>query len=147
MIYIHNRKIGKDYTIEEKLVAGIELFGFEVKSIKQSQGSLEGAFVSVDKGEAYIVSMFVPPYQEKNTPSDYDPTRKRKLLLTTEEIRHLAQTLETNGLTVVPISVYNIGSLIKVELGVAKGKKKFDKRESIKKRETLRTIDREYKAR
>lgn len=147
MIYISNRKIGKDYTIEEKLVAGIELFGFEVQSIKKSQGSLDGAFVTIDHGEAYIVSMFIPPYQEKNTPDDYDPQRRRKLLLHKTEIGRLQKTLETKGLTIVPIMVYNIGSLIKVELGIAKGKKKFDKRETIKKRETLRTIDREYKAR
>ncbi len=147
MIYVSNRKIGKDYTILEKITAGIELFGFEVKSIKKSQGSLDGSYVTTDAGQAYVASMFIPPYQEKNTPQDYDPLRRRKLLLHKDQIRDLETKLETNGLTIVPIMVYNIGSLIKVELGIVRGKKKFDKRESIKKRETLRTIDREYKAR
>jgi SsrA-binding protein len=136
-----------NYEILETYEAGIELFGFEVKSIKKGQGNLEGSHVVIRGGEAFVVGMLVPPYQEKNTPKDYDPRRNRKLLLTKKEISELSHREEGKGLTIVPISVYNKGTLVKISVGVVRGKKKFDKRESIKKRETDRNIRREFRDR
>jgi SsrA-binding protein len=136
-----------NYEILETYEAGIELFGFEVKSVKKGQGNLEGSHVVIRGGEAFVVGMLVPPYQEKNTPKDYDPRRNRKLLLTKKEISELSHREEGKGLTIVPISVYNKGTLVKISVGVVRGKKKFDKRESIKKRETDRNIRREFRDR
>jgi len=136
-----------DYEILEKFEAGIELLGFEVKSIKKGQGSLEGSYVIVRGGEAYAMNIFVSPYQEKNTPADYEPRRNRRLILAKKDIVHLADVEEGNGLTIVPVSIYNKGNLIKVAVAVVRGKKKYDKRESIKKRETERTVRREFRDR
>ncbi len=138
------KKARFDYEIIETLQAGIELFGHEVKSLKKGQGSLEGAYIIVRGGEAYVVNMFVPPYQEKNTPKDYEPRRNRRLMLSRKEIAKLASLESSNGLTTVPISVYNKGNLIKVSVAIVRGKKQFDKRENIKKRETDRTLRREF---
>jgi len=146
---IDYKKAHFSYEILEKMEAGIELAGFEVKSIKNGQGSLEGSYVIVRGGEAYAVNMFVPPYQEKNTPPGYEPRRNRRLILSKEEIAKLAgiEAGKGGGLTIVPISVYNKGTLIKVSVAVVRGKKKHDKRETIKKRETERTVRREFKDR
>jgi SsrA-binding protein len=127
------RKARFDYEILETFEAGIELVGLEVKSLKKGQGSLDGAHVVVRGGEAFVVNMLVPPYQEKNTPAGYEPRRNRRLLLSKDEIKKLAQLEEK--LTIVPISVYNKGPLVKVSVAVVRGKKKFDKRASIQKRE------------
>lgn len=147
MALITNRKASFNYEILEKYTAGIELFGFEVKSIKKSQGSVEGARVTIRGGEAYIVGMFVPPFQPSNTPTDYDPYRNRRLLLKKSEIENLSKIEGSKGLTIVPISVYNIGNLIKIDIASVRGKKKFDKRETINKRETERNVRREFKDR
>ena len=144
--YAENRKARFNYEVLEKYEAGIELFGTEVKSVRGGQMSLEGAFVIVRGGEAYLINANVPSYQPKNAPKDYDPLRNRKLLLTKKEISTLSGSEKIN-LTIVPISVYNKGRKIKVEIALVKGKKKYDKRESIKKRDTDREIRREYKAR
>lgn len=141
---IDYKKAYFNYEILEKFEAGIELLGFEVKSIKKSQGSLEGSYVIVRGGEAYAMNMFIPPYQENNTPKDYDPRRNRRLILGRTEIAKLADIEAGKGLTIVPISVYNKGNLIKVSVAVVRGKKKYDKRETIKKRETERTVRREF---
>ena len=145
--YAENRKARFNYEVLEKYEAGIELFGTEVKSVRGGQMSLEGAFVIVRGGEAYLINANVPSYQPKNAPKDYDPLRNRKLLLTKKEISTLSGSEENKSLTIVPISVYNKGRKIKVEIALVKGKKKYDKRESIKKRDTDREIRREYKAR
>ena len=145
--YAENRKARFDYEILEKYESGIELLGSEVKSVRGGQMSLEGAFVIVRGGEAYLINANIPPYQPKNTPKDYDPLRNRKLLLTKKEINSLAGSEKNKSLTIVPISVYNKGRKIKVLIALVKGKKKQDKRESIKKRETDREIRREYKDR
>ena len=142
-VFVNNKKVGFDYEIVEKYDAGIELSGFEVKSIKKSQGSLEGSYIIVRGGEAFLLNCFIPPYQENNTPKDYEPRRNRKLLLSKDEIKKLA-SVETAGLTVVPISLYNKNNLIKLSLAIVKGKKKYDKRESIKKREDDRRVRREF---
>ncbi|MBP6858359.1 MAG: SsrA-binding protein SmpB [Candidatus Pacebacteria bacterium] len=142
--FIDNGKIHFDYEVVETFDAGIELQGFEVKSIKAKKGSLEGAHVVVRGGEAYVVNMLVSPYQENNTPEGYEPRRNRRLLLTNEEIRKLADMESGRGLTIVPIKVYNKNTLIKVSIGVVRGKKKYDKRETTKKRETDRNVRREF---
>ena len=141
------KKAHFNYEILERFEAGIELSGFEVKSLKKGQGSLDGSHVTIRGGEAFAVNMFVPPYQEKNTPKDYDPRRNRRLLLSRKEIQELASVEEGKGLTIVPISIYNKGPLVKVSVAVVRGKKKFDKRETIKKRETNREISRAMKDR
>ena len=138
------KKAHFNYEILEKYEAGIELAGFEVKSLKKGQGSLDGSYVIIRGGEAYAMNIFVPPYQEKNTPEGYEPRRNRRLMLSKKEIRSLAHTEEGQGLTIVPISIYNKGNLIKVSVAVVRGKKKYDKREVTKKRETDRTVRREF---
>lgn len=145
--YIDNRKAYFNYNVEETFEAGIELTGFEVKSIKKGQGSLNAAFCVVRGGEAYILGLHIPPYQPNNTSAGYDPDMTRKLLLTKKEIKKLADKDSIKGLTLVPISLYSKGRYIKVSVAVARGKKVFDKRETIKKRESDREISREYKVR
>jgi SsrA-binding protein len=145
--YAENRKARFNYEILEKYETGIELLGTEVKSVRGGQMSLEGAFVIIRGGEAYLINANIPPYQIKNAPKDYDPLRNRKLLLTKKEINELAGSEKNKSLTIVPISVYNKGRKIKMEIALVKGKKKFDKRETLKKRDTDREIRREYKAR
>ena len=148
--YVENKKAHFNYEILEKIESGIELIGIEVKSLKKNQGSLEGAYIIVRGGESYIVNSFIPPYQENNTPKGYEPRRNRKLLLTKKEISKLSDVeagTGGGGLTVVPISIYNKGNRIKVSIAVVRGKKKFDKRETIKKRENDRSIRREFRDR
>ena len=143
--YAENRKARFNYEILGKYEAGIEFLGVEVKSVRGGQMSLEGAFVIVRGGEAYLINSNIPPYQVKNAPKDYDPLRNRKLLLTKKELSELAGSEKNKSLTIVPISVYNKSRKIKVEIALVKGKKKFDKRETIKKRDTDREIRREIK--
>ena len=152
--YIQNKKVFFNYEILETLEAGIELIGIEAKAIKTGKGSLEGAFVIVRGGEAYLLKMNIPPYQAANTPKSYEADRMRKLILHKKEISHLAdiegkkaggKAAGTRGLTVVPVSLYNNAGRIKVEIAVVKGKKKYDKRASTKKRETEREMRRELK--
>lgn len=143
-ILIDNRKVHFNYEILETFEAGVELFGHEVKALKSGQGSIEGAYVIVRGGEAFVVSVFIPPYQENNTPKDYEPRRNRRLLLEKQQIIHLADMEGSKGLTIVPISIYNKNNLVKISIAVVRGKKKFDKRESTKKRETDRNIRREF---
>lgn len=138
--YAENRKVYFNYEILEKYEAGIELLGAEVKSVRGGRISLEGAFVIVRGGEAFLINANIPPYQPKNAPRDYDPLRNRKLLLTKKEISELAGSEKKKNLTIVPISVYNKGRKIKVGVALVKGKKKYDKRETIKKRDTDREI-------
>jgi SsrA-binding protein len=142
---IDNRKAHFNYEVIEKYEAGIELLGFEVKSIKGGRAIIAGAFAIVRGGEVYLMNMQIPPYQMGNTPVDYDPTRTRKLLLSRKQIKELVDMDNKKGLTLIPLSLYSKGRLIKVELAVVKGKKNYDKRETIKKRETDREINREYK--
>ncbi len=147
---IENTKARFNYEIQETLEAGIELFGHEVKSLRNKQGSLEGAYVIVRGGEAYAVNIFIPPYQENNTPSGYEPRRNRRLLLKKDEITKLANIEASGGkgsggLTIVPIAIYNKGAFIKVSVAVVRGKKKYDKRETTKKRETDREVRRTLK--
>ena len=143
--YTENRKTRFDYEILEKYETGIELLGTEVKSVRGGRMSLEGAFVIVRGGEAFLINANIPPYQAKNAPKDYDPLRNRKLLLTKKENTELGGSEKNKSLTIVPISVYNKNRKIKLEIALVKGKKKFDKRETIKKRDTDREIRRTLK--
>ena len=145
--FVYNKKISLDYEIIETFEAGIELTGQEVKSVRAKQCSLLGSHITIRGGEAYIIASNIAPYQEKNSPEDYDPERNRKLLLTKKEINKLASLESKKGLTIVPISMYNKGKKIKVEIAIVKGKKKYDKREDIKKRDTNRELQRNFKDR
>jgi len=143
--YAQNKKVLFNYEILDKFEAGISLLGIEVKSLKTKHGSLDGAHVIVRGGEVFLVGANIPPYQPANTTKDYDPERPRKLLLTKKEIFELSKVERKKGLTIVPISVYNKGNKLKLGFGIARGKKKHDKRETIKKRDTERDIRRELK--
>jgi len=142
---IQNKKVYFNYEITDKITAGIELLGFEVKSIREKKGHLDGAYVTIRGGEAFLIGANIPAYQASNSPIDFDPMRNRKILLTKKEIGQLAEIESKKGLTIVAIAVYNAGRKLKLEIGVAKGKKSFDKRETIKKREVDREIRRTLK--
>ena len=135
MPLIQNKKVYFDYEILQKIEAGIELLGLEVKSLKAGQGSLVGARVSVRGNEVFVVNMNIPPYQPKNTPKDYDVERPRKLLLGKKEIVELSKIESQKGLTIVPLSVYNRGRKLKLEIAIVRGKRKYDKRETLKRRD------------
>ncbi|HWO07616.1 MAG TPA: SsrA-binding protein SmpB [Candidatus Paceibacterota bacterium] len=145
MALIRNDRIGFDFAILEEIEAGIELLGLEVKSLRAGQGSLKGARVVARGGEAYLVGATIPAWQVANAPKDYDPARTRKLLLSKKEIAHVAAAEGKEGLTIVPISVYNKGRHLKLSIGIARGKKKADKRQDIKKRDDERRIRRTLK--
>jgi SsrA-binding protein len=140
--FANNSKARFDYEILKTFSAGIELLGLEVKSVREGKISLRGAFVAVRGGEAFLIGADIPPYQPKNAPKDYDATGARKLLLSTAEITELGEAESTKGLTIVPLSVYNKGRFVKLDLAIARGKKKFDKREAIKKRDVERDLKR-----
>ncbi|MEW6617427.1 MAG: SsrA-binding protein SmpB [Patescibacteria group bacterium] len=141
-IFSLNKRAGFDYEILETFEAGIELKGFEVKSIASGRVSTVGSYAIVRGNEVWVVNLDIPPYQPQNTPEGYDPKRTRKLLLHKKEIEHLIGRTKEKGLTIVPIKMYNKNSKIKIELGLGRSKKKYDKREVIKKRETEREIRR-----
>ena len=143
--YLDNPKARFDYEILERYEAGIELFGFEVKSVRNGRGSIAGTHIIVRGGEVFIVGMRIDPYQPGNTPLGYEPDRTRKLLLTKKEIHTLEESDAKKGLTIVPLSLYNKNGKIKVGFAVARGKKQFDKRETIKKRDTDRELSRVMK--
>ena len=146
--YLHNKKATFNYEIVDTLSAGIQLHGFEVKSIKTSKGgSLEGSHVIIRNGEAFLVGAHIPEYQMGNTLAGYNSRRERKLLLTRKELERLLEAEHSSGLTVIPLSLYNKGRYIKADIAIARGKKKYDKRQDIKKRDTQRDIDREIKYR
>lgn len=135
-----NRKARFDYEILEHFNAGLELSGTEVKSIRAGLISLVGAYISILGGEAYLRNANIQPYQPKNAPKDYDPLRARRILLSKSEIIELQKAEATSGLAIVPISVYNKGRFLKLDLAIARGKKKFDKRNAIKKRDVERDL-------
>jgi len=142
---IENKKIRFDYSILETIEAGISLLGIEVKSIRAGKASLKGSYAKIYNSRAYLVSAHISPYQEKNTPSDYDPERPRELLMHKKEIKYLTGKLKERGLTLMPLKLYNSKGKIKVELALAKSKKKFDKRDTIKKRDIERQIGRKLR--
>ncbi len=141
----NNKKAWHDYFFEEKFEAGIELVGTEVKSIRQGHCSIKEAFIRIDKnGEVQIYGMHISPYEKGNI-FNRDPLRVRKLLLHRHEIRRLIGKIEQKGYTLVPLQVYFKGSRIKVEIALAKGKKLYDKRQDIAKRDQRRAAEREFK--
>lgn len=145
MALLENKKAGFDYTILEELEAGIELHGFEVKSLRAKHGSLKGARVIARGGEAYLVGASIPAWQIANAPKGYDPERPRRLLLHDKEIARIASAEGEKGLTVVPVKVYNRGRKLKLAIAIARGKKKEDKRQTIRAREEKRRIERTLK--
>lgn len=146
MRLVENKKIGLKYEVLERLEAGAELLGTEVKSLREKRGSLEGSHVIIRGGEAYLVGAYIPPYQPNNlSTKGYDERRTRRLLLTKQEILELGGR-EGKGLTIVPVALYNKGRRIKLEIAVVRGKKKYDKRETLKRREDKREIERTLKA-
>ncbi len=142
---VSHKRASFDYEILQTFEAGVSLLGTEVKSIRGGQGKLEGAYVIVRGDEAFLVGASIPAFQNKNAPADYEPERPRKLLLTQKEIAELELKSEKQGLTIVPIKWYNKKSKLKLEIAIARGKKKQDKRQSIKKSDTKRDIEREIK--
>lgn len=140
-----NKRAAFDYHILETFEAGLILKGFEVKSVKLGHISLAGSYVVIKNGEASLLNAHISPYQPKNIPKNYDPTRTRKLLLHKKEINYLIGKSQQKGLTLAPIKLYAKKDKIKLEFGIARGKKKIDKRELIKKRETKREIERKIK--
>ena len=139
-----NRKAFHDYFILEKLEAGIELLGTEVKSIRQGTLNLKDSFCTVKDGELILIGMHISPYEKGNI-FNRDPVRPRRLLMHKREIMKLHQRTRLEGLTLVPLSVYMKGPLVKVEIGLAKGKKLYDKRETEASRDAGREIDRRMK--
>jgi SsrA-binding protein len=140
--YADNSKARFDYEIIKRFSAGLELEGHEVKSIRAGKMALRGAYIVVRGGEVFLTGADIAPYQPKNTPTEYDAGRARKLLLSKNEVQELAEAEATGGLTIVPLSVYNKGRFLKLDLAIARGKKKFDKREAIKKRDVERDLKR-----
>lgn len=144
-IFSENRKAYFDYEILEKFEAGLVLKGAEVKSIKNGRINLTGSYVNLHNRELYLIGTYIAPYQPKNQSADYDPARSRKLLLRKKEISYLIGKIKQRGLTLIPIKVYDKGRRVKLELGLARGKKQYDKRDTISRRETKREIDRKTK--
>lgn len=159
MIVIKNKKAGFNYELLDKFSAGMSLYGFETKSLKNKKGSFEGSFVSISntddtgslsnkKGnfEVFLKNFFIPAYQEKNTPTEYNPYRTRKLLLQKKEIKEIQKKMKSSRLTLIPLAIYkNENNLLKMEFALARGKKKFDKREDIKKRDDMKDDGRRLK--
>lgn len=140
----NNKKAYHDYFIEEKYEAGLALHGTEVKSLRLGKCSIKEAFVRMDNGEAYVYGMNVSPYEKGNI-FNKDPLRPRKLLLHKQEIRKLAGDMTAAGYTVVPLQVYFKDGRAKMEIGLAKGKKLYDKRQDIAKKDIRREHEREFK--
>ena len=140
----NNKKAYHDYFIIEKYECGIELFGTEIKSIRMGRVSIKEAYVDIEGGEAYIDGMNISPYEKGNL-FNRDPLRRKKLLLHKNEIRKLAAAVQQDGYTIVPLEVYLKKGRAKVEIGLAKGKHGYDKREDIRKRDLRRETERDYK--
>ncbi|MBI4992358.1 MAG: SsrA-binding protein SmpB [Candidatus Harrisonbacteria bacterium] len=140
-----NRKAQFDYEILETYEAGLVLTGQEVKSIKAGHANLTGSYVIIKPNGAFLINAQIPPYQPKNSPPDYEPSRTRQLLLRKEELKYLLGKAKEGNLTMVPLSLYNKGRRLKISIGLARYKKKQDKRETIKKREFEREARRTLK--
>lgn len=136
-----NKKAYFDYEILETFEAGAVLSGQEVKSVKNNQISLKGAYVVLKDSEAYLLNAHISPYKKAGILRDYNPTRSRKLLLHKKQLKYLIGKSQEKGLTIIPLKVYTKGrGIVKIEIGIGKGKKKYEKRELIKKRDTEREM-------
>jgi SsrA-binding protein len=144
--YIQNKKAHFDFEFLEQYEAGVVLHGYEVKAVRAHKANLNGAYVIIRGGEAFLVNATISPYQVANTPKNYDPERARKLLLTKKQLAELEQGSEKQGLTIVAIKWYNKNRKLKLQIALAHGKKKADKRETIKDRDNKREIDRILKS-
>ena len=140
----NNKKAYHDYFVEDTYEAGIALVGTEVKSLRMGKCSIKESFIRIKDGEAVIYGMNISPYEKGNI-FNRDPLRIRKLLLHKNEIRKINQKVMEQGMTIVPLKVYFTGSLCKVEIGICKGKKLYDKRESIAKKDIRREAERDFK--
>ena len=145
MTLLSNKKAQFNYEIIEKYEAGIELLGTETKSLRTNKGSLNGSYIAHITGELFLLGAHIPAHQVKNAEENFDPYRSRKLILQKKEILEIVSRLKEKGLTVVPISLYTKGRRIKAEIALVRGKKLFDKRETIKKRDTNRELRGELK--
>ena len=145
MAFIENKKARFDFELMTTFEAGHELYGHEVKAIKKSMGSFEGARVVVRGGEVFLIGASITAYQQSNTPKSYDPERARRLLLNKKEMAELATLEKKKGLTILPIKWYNKGRRLKLEIAVARHKKKYDKRAALKERDEKRQIERTLK--
>ncbi len=143
-LVISNKKAFHDYHVLETLKAGIVLTGTEIKSIRNGKVSLNEGFAKIEKGEVFLYGMHIAPY-EQGTHYNHDPNRTRKLLLTKQEIKKLIGKTKEQGLTLVPLRMYFERCWVKVDLGLCKGKKLYDKRASIAERDAKRTIERSMK--
>ena len=141
--YAVNRRARYDYTLHENISAGLVLSGQEAKSIRSGGASLQGSFVTLTNGEAWLLNAHIRPYQHAET-SNYDPTQSRKLLLTAKQLSSL-QAAKQNGYTVIPLALTRRGSFIKLDIATARGKKQADKRQTIKKRQDSRDARRATK--
>lgn len=139
---LENKNISRSYEILDTITAGIVLSGSEVKSLRKGLGSINDAFVVFEHGVPVLAKVFIPPYQVKNTSPSYDPYQHRKLLLNKSEITNFFRKKSEAGLTLVPLKMYTENRKIKVLLGLARGKSKHDKRETLKKRDADREINR-----
>ena len=142
MKMVYNKRVRYDYVLLDKFEAGLVLLGTEVKSIKSGNLSLKGAFVTVHNEEVYLTNAMVPPWQPKNSPSDYDPNRSRKLLLKKSEVKQLIGAKQVQGLTIVPVRVYTKGPKVKIEIALAKGKRQVDKKKEKREKDILRDAER-----
>lgn len=140
----NNKKAYFDYFIEDKFEAGIALYGTEIKSLRTGKCSIKEAFVRIERGEVFIYGMHISPYEKGNI-FNKDPLRTRKLLLHKQEISKLTGKIAEQGYTIAPLQVYLKGSLVKVEIGLAKGKKLYDKRQDIAKKDQRREAEKEFK--
>jgi len=140
--YATNKKARFNYEILEEIEAGLILSGQEVKSIRNGGAKLQGSHMSFLGNDAFVSNMRISPYKFAGKLEDYDPNQQRKLLLSKKELEYLRGKSQEKGLTIVPISLYNRGRFIKIKLGLAKGKKNYDKRETIKKRDINREFGR-----
>jgi SsrA-binding protein len=140
----NNKKAYFDYFIEDKYEAGISLHGTEVKSLRMGKCSLKESFLRVEKGEVFIYNMHISPYEKGNI-FNKDPLRVRKLLMHKYEINKIAGQIVQKGYTLVPLQIYLKGSLVKVEIGLARGKKLYDKREDIAKKDQRREAEKDFK--
>ncbi len=142
----NNKKAYYDYFIEDEYEAGIALHGTEVKSLRMGHCSVKESYIRVENGEVFVYGMHISPYEKGNL-FNRDPLRVRKLLLNRYEINKIGGKLQQKGYTLVPLSVYLKGNLVKVRVGVARGKKLYDKRESIAKKDQRREAEKEFKVR
>lgn len=144
---IENRRARHEYFIEETIEAGIVLVGSEIKSVRAGRVNLTEGYIRVEKGEAWLLNTHISPWQQAGTYFNHEPTRPRKLLLHVEEIARLKTKVSQKGLTLVPLKLYFVRGRAKLEIGVAKGKKLYDKREAIGERDAQRDMERQLRER